>query len=105
MNVAVDQKVIHLDLSYLEDSKVAATRAELAVLMDRGCVRCGAPPEPEPTDEERAKIFADPDFNWFPPDGTFLFGGFGLMGGGYGPYVNCDGCGLFLKCDLGPEAE
>lgn len=94
----------HLDFAFVEDDKAAATREDLAVLLDRGCIRCGAPPEPEPTDEERARIFADPDYNWFPPEGQYISGGFGLMGGGYGPFVICD-CGFFLKHDLGPEAE
>lgn len=94
-----------IDLAYLENPKTSATHAELAVLLDRGCIRCGAQPEPEPSDEIRARLLADPDFEWHPPDGRYLCGGFGLLGGGYGPYVYCDGCGLFLKLDLGPDAE
>lgn len=106
MNVAISGVgFAHLDLAVVEDDRNAATREDLAVMMDRGCIRCGAPPEPEPTDEQRARIFADPDYEWPRPEGEFLFGGFGLMGGGYGPFVCCDRCGFFLKHDLGPEAE
>lgn len=94
-----------IDLAHLENPKTSATGRELAVLIDRGCIKCGAPPQPEPTDEERAALLADPDLMWFPPEGEYLCSGFGLMGGGYGPYVMCDRCGLFLKLDLGPEAE
>ncbi len=61
------------------------------------CPECGCPAEPEPTDEERAKIFADPDFHWSAPDGTYLAFGFGLMGGGFGAYVMCERCNFFHK--------
>lgn len=63
------------------------------------CPECGAPAPIEPTDEERARLLADPDYNWIPPDDDIdrLFFGFGLMGGGFGPYVVCERCGFFLK--------
>lgn len=94
-----------LDLAMLEEPSHSASREQLGVFFDRGCVRCGAPPEPEPTDEERARLLADADYEWPRPDGVYICGGFGLVGGGYGPFVICDGCGLFAKHDLGPEAE
>ena len=105
MNVQVGRSFAHVDFAFVEDDRHAASRDDLAVMLERGCIQCGAPPRPEPTDEERARIFADPDYTWSPPDGLYIEGGFGLMGGGYGPYVMCDGCGFFLKHDLGPEAE
>lgn len=96
---------VHCDLAVVEVDEHAMTAEQLAVIIDRGCIRCGTQTAPEPTDEERAHIFADPDFHWFPPDGDYLYIGFGLMGGGFGTYVNCDRCGFFAKHDLGPEAE
>lgn len=96
---------IHLDLSELEEPSHAVTLEQLGVLIDRGCIKCGTQTAPEPTDAERARLFADPDYEWPRPVGTFLETGFGLMGGGYGPFVICDGCGFFAKHDLGPEAE
>lgn len=96
---------INIDLAELEEPNHAATLEQLGVFIDRGCVRCGAPSAPEPTDEERARLLADPDYEWPRPVGTFLEAGFGLMGGGYGPFVICDGCGFFAKHDLGPEAS
>lgn len=105
MNVAIGGiGFAHLDLAVVEEPRHAATREDLQIMLERGCIQCGAPPRPEPTDEERARILADPDFTWQPPDGNYIEGGFGLMGGGYGPFVICD-CGFFLKHDLGPEAE
>lgn len=67
------------------------------------CPECGCLPEPEPTDEERARLLAEPDFNWFPPDGEYLCFGFGLCGGGYGSYAGCDRCGFFLKHQAGND--
>lgn len=99
------QGMVRLHLSHLEDGKTAATRGDLLVMLERGCIRCGAPPQPEPTDEERQRLFDDLEYSWLPPAGAYIFSGFGLVGGGYGPYVCCDGCGFFLKHDLGPEAE
>lgn len=96
---------VHCDLAQVEDDRHAMTREQLGVIIDRGCIKCGAQTAPEPTDEERARILADADFHWFPPDGEYLYVGFGLMGGGYGTYVCCDRCGFFAKHDLGPEAE
>lgn len=61
------------------------------------CPSCNAPRPPEPTPAERARILNEPDFYWWPPPGLYLEGGFGLYGGGYGPYVECDRCGFFLK--------
>lgn len=61
------------------DPKVAATREEIRKLSEDG-VRC-----PECGDE--------------------LLPGFGLLGGGYGPYVVCSVCPFVRKHDLGPEAE
>ncbi len=87
------------------DQEIAVTRERLAEIAKGPCPKCGAQLEPEPTDEERARLLADPDFHWHPPDGVYLCGGFGLMGGGYGPYMMCDGCGFTAKLDLGPEAE
>lgn len=95
----------HLDLATLEEPEHAATLDQLEELEARGCIKCGAQMAPEPTDAERARLLADPDYDWYPPDGEYLSAGFGLMGGGYGPYVCCDRCGFFAKCDLGPEAE
>ncbi len=96
---------IHVDLAHVEQPEWAFTAEHLGILIDRGCIRCGAPAQPEPTDEERQRIFDEPDYQWFPPVGEFLCVGFGLMGGGYGTYVTCDRCGFFGKHDLGPEAE
>lgn len=96
--------VAHLSLSTVDEPNHAVTAEQLEVLIDRGCVRCGAPAPPEPTDEERARLLADADFTWERPAGQYLEIGFGLMGGGYGPFVICD-CGFFAKHDLGPEAE
>lgn len=70
----------------------------------RACPGCGAPAEPEPTPEERARIFADPDYNWQEPDGAYLRFGFGLCGGGFGVYAGCDRCGAFYKDQI-PEAR
>lgn len=95
----------HLDLAHVEDDQSAMTREQLGVIIDRGCIKCGAQTESEPSDEERARILADADFQWEPPPGEYLYVGFGLMGGGYGPFVMCDRCGFFAKHDLGPEAE
>lgn len=97
--------MMHIDLSSIEDDRDSFTREQLAVLIARGCIKCGARTAPEPTDEERARLLADPDYNWPRPNGAYLETGFGLMGGGYGPYVYCDSCGFFAKHDLGPEAE
>lgn len=96
---------ILIDLATLENPDVAVTAAQLGEIIASGCVKCGAKPAPEPTDEERARLLADPDYHWLPPDGVYLECGFGLMGGGYGPWVSCDRCGFFAKHDLGPEAE
>lgn len=63
------------------DPKVATTLAEIHKLSEEGarCPECG--------------------------DG--LLPGFGMLGGGYGPYVVCNAseCGFLRKHDLGPEAE
>lgn len=96
---------IHLDLAYVENREHEFTIDQLRELQDRGCIRCGAQMPPEPSDEERKRIFDDPDYEWPRPDGVYLEPGFGLMGGGYGHYLSCDGCGFFAKHDLGPEAE
>jgi len=96
--------VAHLAMTHVEEPNHAVTAEQLEVLHDRGCVRCGAQLAPEPTDEERKRIFDDPDYHWPCPEGRYLECGFGLMGGGYGPYVVCD-CGFFAKHDLGPDAE
>lgn len=93
-----------IDLAQLEDANNGVTREQLTVLIDRGCPRCGAQTAPEPTDEERRRILEDADYHWEPPVGDYLEVSFGLMGGGYGPFVVCD-CGFFAKHDLGPEAE
>lgn len=74
------------------------TREELDGYLKNGCPSCGTPAEPEPSDAERQRIWDEPDYNWFPPEGTYLVAGFGLMGGGYGAYVVCDGCGFMAKC-------
>lgn len=66
----------------------------------RACPECNAPTAPEPTDEERARLLADADFTWERPDdggALYLEFGFGLMGGGYGPYACCDRCGWMGK--------
>lgn len=68
------------------------------------CPKCGTPAEPEPTDEERAKIFADPDYTWEAPPGPYLCFGFGLMGGGYGSYAVCEKCEFFLKVES-PDSD
>ncbi len=94
-----------IDLAYLEKPEQAVTPAQLSELARSPCPSCGAPVQPEPTDEERKRIFDDADYQWFPPDGEYFCQGFGLLGGGYGPYVLCDRCGFFRKHDLGPEAE
>ncbi len=61
------------------------------------CPKCLAPREPEPSDEERARLLSDPDYSWAPPDGEYLHFGFGLLGGGYGTYAMCDRCDFFVK--------
>lgn len=61
------------------------------------CPDCGAPREPEPCLEERERLWADPDYNWSPPDGEYLRAGYGLAGRGTGPYVWCDRCDFFHK--------
>lgn len=94
-----------IDLAHVENPEHAVTAEQLEVLIVKGCPRCGARCAPEPTDAERERLLADPDFTWQPPEGVYLEPGFGLMGGGYGPFVVCDGCGFFAKHDLGPEAE
>ncbi len=67
------------------------------------CPECGCPAAPEPSREERERIFADADFVWFPPEGIYLHFGFGLMGGGCGSYCVCDRCGFFHKQEVRGE--
>lgn len=95
--------VIHLDVAHIEKPAWDFTAEQLRELIDRGCIKCGAQTEPEPTAAERQRILDDLDFHWGSPDGEYLYVGFGLMGGGYGPYVHCGRCGFFGKRDLGPE--
>lgn len=91
---------LHVDLAspaYLEDRDTGDEHQYPRLSEIQACPACDAPCEPEPTNEERAQLLADADYTWFPPDGMYLTRGFGLMGGGYGPYVTCDRCGFFLK--------
>lgn len=61
------------------------------------CPGCSAPREPEPTDEERQRLFHEPDYEWTPPEGDYLRIGVGLAGGGFGTYATCDRCDFFHK--------
>ncbi len=72
--------VASLDMASLEKPETAATPAELSALLQVGdCPKCGGE----------------------------LFSSYGLMGGGVGPMVLCDGdnCDFFRKHCEGPEAE
>lgn len=73
------------------------TLADLSALAK--CPSCNTPIEPEPSDEEREKLFMDPDGEgWDPPEGVYMWRGYGFAGGGgIGIYVNCDECGFFAK--------
>lgn len=98
------ENFIHIDLVDVDD-RASVTLDQLHELLDRGCIKCGAKTMPEPTAEERARIFADPDYSRPEPIGVFLHSGFGLFGGGYGPYAYCEGCGFLAKHHLGTESE
>lgn len=85
----------HIELA-IELRHIPWTRDELASLAR--CPVCNALREPEPTPEEREALFMDPDASWAPPDGVYLWAGYGFAGGGgLGGYLNCDACGFFAK--------
>jgi hypothetical protein len=91
---------IHVDLAapeFIADRDTGDEHAYPRISAMTSCPECGAPREPEPTDEERRRIFDDVDYEWQRPDGLYLCGGYGLMGGGFGFYVTCDRCGFFTK--------
>lgn len=91
----MERRSVIIDLS---TTNYLCTSEQLHAYIESGCPKCGTLAAPEPTEEERQRIMDEPEYMWFPPDGIYLCVGFGLAFGGYGTYVQCDGCGFIAKC-------
>lgn len=80
----------------LASCEMKVSRTQFEKFHIEGCPLCGSTATPEPTDDERDRIISDPDYNWSPPEGNFMYTGYGLAGGGCGTYIEC-GWGFFAK--------
>lgn len=93
----------HAELA-IELRNLPWTRGEIFALTK--CPACNASRQPEPSEDDRALLFQNPDLTWVVPDGVYLWSGYGFAGGGgLGSYVNCDGCGFFAKEPPNTERE